>query len=58
MTYDDWKTTDDTPEPEPAWRCDECGHHGADDDSCGCPCCTDPGEEDYLIGKKIERGWA
>jgi hypothetical protein len=38
MTYDDWKTTDDTPQPDPN-RCDVCGHP---DGYCDCPCCVEP----------------
>ena len=39
MTYDDWKTRDDTPEPERDGWCDECEHY-----ECDCPCCTEPQE--------------
>lgn len=46
MTYDDWKTRDDTPEPEPEWYCEACHHYGRDSDPCGCPCCTEPPECD------------
>lgn len=46
MTYDDWKSTDTTPEPEPAWHCSECGHNGRADEYCGCSCCTEPKEGD------------
>jgi hypothetical protein len=35
MTYDDWKTTDDTPLPEPDEVCDICHL------SCVCPDCHD-----------------
>ena len=31
-TYDDWKTTDDTPEPDPPDMCQDCGGVG----ECGC----------------------
>ena len=47
MTYDDWKTRSDRDETPhyPDWYCEKCGHHGWDaDDSCGCPCCTEPDE--------------
>lgn len=37
MTYDDWKTTDDTPEDEPTGWCAKCEHY-----ECDCPCCTEP----------------
>lgn len=37
MTYDDWKTRDDTPEPAPV-VCEKCEHRA---DSCDCPCCNE-----------------
>lgn len=37
MTYDDWKATDDTPEPDPN-RCVQCEHP---EGHCDCPCCYD-----------------
>lgn len=37
-TYDDWKTTDDTPEPEPEYWCEGCEH---DPEGCDCPCCNE-----------------
>lgn len=35
MTYDDWKTRDDTPQPDPN-RCEKCGHP---EGYCDCLCC-------------------
>lgn len=40
MTYDDWKTTDDTPEDEPTGWCGKCEHYR----ECDCPCCNEPQE--------------
>lgn len=37
MTYDEWKATDTTPEPEREGYCDECEHY-----ECDCPCCNPP----------------
>jgi ribosomal protein S14 len=41
MTYDDWKATDTTPEPDPN-RCETCGHP---EGYCDCPCCHEDVEE-------------
>ena len=41
MTYDDWKTTDDTPAPDPN-RCEKCGHP---EGYCDCPCCVEPDQK-------------
>jgi hypothetical protein len=38
VTYDDRKTTDDTPEPDPN-RCEHCGHP---EGYCACHCCNEP----------------
>jgi hypothetical protein len=38
MTYDDWKSTDATPEPDPN-RCEKCGHP---EGNCDCRCCNEP----------------
>lgn len=41
MTYDDWKATDTTPEPEREGWCGKCEHY-----ECDCPCCNEPSSEE------------
>jgi hypothetical protein len=52
MTYDDWKTTDDTPAPDPN-RCAVCGHP---EGHCDCPCCVEP-EWPPLASEKLKRDY-
>jgi hypothetical protein len=46
MTYDDWKSTDPTPEPDPN-SCEKCEHQ---EGNCDCRCCNEPEACDHCDG--------
>lgn len=51
MTYDDWKTTDDTPQPDPN-PCEKCGHA---EGACDCePCCREPKDKTCQHGAALD----
>lgn len=48
-TYDEWKTTDDTPQPDPNF-CPACDHP---ENYCDCPCCVAPDEEAHAAIREL-----